>query len=134
MRKAAAVALVCLALGGCDTLHEYAGDAQQRFIVFFSGKSTELPDNGKTIVKSAAARIERTHPATVVIAAGVKSGDNMELSQSRFAVVRRALIDNGVRQDLIARAPIPGPKLAEIAVADNTADQRVEITLLNTAP
>jgi outer membrane protein OmpA-like peptidoglycan-associated protein len=134
MRKAAAVAFVCLALGSCDTLREYAGAAQSKFIVFFAGKSTELPDDGKAIVKTAAAKIEQTHPASVVVAAGTKSGESMELSEPRFAAVRQALISYGVRQDLIARAPIPGPKLATTSVAENTADQRVEIRLLDGKP
>jgi outer membrane protein OmpA-like peptidoglycan-associated protein len=123
--------LVCLLLAGCDTLRQYAGDAEPRFIVFFSAQSTELPDDGKTIVKTAAANIERTHPASVLIVAGAKSGNNMELSEPRFAVVRQALIDDGVSQDLIARSAIPGAKLAGNSA---TGDQRVEITLFDDKP
>jgi hypothetical protein len=52
----------------------------------------------------------------------------MELSKPRFAAVRRALIDEGVSQKLIARAPIAGPKL----VGAGTADDRVEISLFST--
>ena len=85
-------------------------------------------------MKTAAAKIETSHPATVVIAAGVKAGDSMGLSEPRFAAVRKALIDNGVRQDLIARASISGPKLVETDGAASTADQRVEIRLLSSTP
>ena len=127
----AAFAFICLALAGCDTLRQYSVAAEPRFIVFFGAQSTELPNDGKTIVKAAAADIERTHPASVLIAAGAKSGNNTELSEPRFAVVRQALIDDGVSQDLIARSAIPGAKLAGNSA---TGDQRVEITLLNDKP
>ena len=123
----ATLVLVCLVLAGCDTVRQYSGAAEPRFIVFFGTQSTELPDAGKTIVKTAAADIEQTHPATVLIAAGAKSGNNMELSEPRFAVVRQALIDDGVSQDLIARSTVPGAKLAGNSA---TGDQRIEITLL----
>ena len=127
----APLVLVCLTLAGCDTLRQSASGVEPRFIVFFLAQSTKLPDDGKTIVKTAAANIERTHPVSVLIAAGAKSGNDMELSGPRFAVVRQALIDDGVSQDLIARSAIPGAKLAGNSA---TGDQRVEITLLDDKP
>jgi hypothetical protein len=128
MRNAAAILIGCLVLGGYEASYAFAGSAPSKFIVFFSDRSTELPDVGKTIVKTAATCIEQTHPASVRIAAGAKPGGNMELSKPRFAAVRRALIDEGVSQKLIARAPIAGPKL----VGAGTADDRVEISLFST--
>jgi outer membrane protein OmpA-like peptidoglycan-associated protein len=131
MTKMAGLVLICLILGGCDTLRQYTGGAGPRFIVFFASRSTELPPDGRTIVKNAAAKIERTHPASVLIAASATSSNNTELSEPRFAVVRQALIDNGVSQDLIARSTLSGGKLAGNSV---TGDQRVEITLLANKP
>ena len=105
-----------------------------KYIVFFADQETEIPGSGGAIVKMAAAQIRQQHPATVMISAGTRSGNNMELSGSRFAAVRQALIDHGVREDLIARAPIQGPKLIQTANALDTADQRVEIRLLDKSP
>ena len=68
-----------------------------------------------------------TSEQTVQIAAGVSSG--MEMSAPRFAAVRKALIDDGVAEDLIARSAIPDPKLDT-----GTARQRVEIRLLMKGP
>jgi len=136
MRVIFATALLCVALSGCTTyreVHDYIY-GPPRFIVFFSGDSAALTSDARLIVKSAAVRIAGTRPASVVIAAGVTSGDDMELSAPRFAAVHDQLVADGVREDLIARAPIPGPKLAEVSVKSSTADQRVEIRLLDKAP
>jgi outer membrane protein OmpA-like peptidoglycan-associated protein len=138
MREKIAIALLCAAaLSGCATyerVHDYVY-GPPRFIVFFSGDSATLTPNAKAIVKSAATRIASHHPASVVIAAGVTAGDNMELSAPRFAAVHDQLVADGVAEDLIARAPIPGPKLAETTAkaGTSTADQRVEIRLLDKA-
>lgn len=138
MRARFAIAILCGGLSGCATYHAVRDyfDGPPRFIVFFAGDSTTLTPDARTIVKSAAARIASRRPASVVIAAGVHAGDNMGLSQSRFAAVHDELVADGVSQDIIARAPIPGPKLAESAAKSgaSTADQRVEIRLLDKAP
>jgi outer membrane protein OmpA-like peptidoglycan-associated protein len=139
MREKIAIALLCVvALSGCATytrVHDYIM-GPPRFIVFFAGDSATLTPDAKTIVKAASDRIASRHPASVVIAAGVTAGDNMELSEPRFAAVHDALVADGVREDIIARAPIPGPKLAETTAkpGTSTADQRVEIRLLDKAP
>jgi len=127
----ATLVLVCFLLVGHDMLRQNAGAAEPRFILFFGAQSTELQDAGKSIVKTAAGDIERTHPASVLIATGARSGNNMELSGPRFAVVRQALIDDGVSQALIARSAVPGAKLAGNSA---TGDQRVEITLIKYRP
>jgi len=139
MREKLAIALLCGAvLSGCTTyerVHDYVY-GPPRFIVFFSGDSATLTPDGKTIVKSAAARITSRHPASVLISAGVTAGDNMELSEPRFTAVHDELVADGVNKGLIARAPIPGPQLASTATkaGTSTADQRVEIRLLDKAP
>jgi len=139
MREKLVIAVLCGAvLSGCTTyerVHDYVY-GPPRFIVFFAGDSATLTPDAKTIVKSAAARIASHHPASVLIAAGVVAGDNMELSEPRFTAVHDELVADGVNADLIARAPIPGPKLAETAAKPgaSTADQRVEIRLLDKAP
>jgi outer membrane protein OmpA-like peptidoglycan-associated protein len=136
MRVIFATALLCVALGSCTTyngVHDYLY-GPPKFIVFFSGDSATLTGDARLIVKSAAVRVASARPASVLIAAGVTAGDNMELSGPRFAAVHDQLVADGVREDLIARAPIPGPKIAEAAVASNTADQRVEIRLLDKTP
>ncbi len=139
MREKIAIALLCgVALSGCTTytrVHDYFY-GPPRFIVFFPGDSATLTPDAKTIVKAASDRIASHHPASVVIAAGVTAGDNMDLSAPRFAAVHDALVADGVHEDLIARAPIPGPKIAETTAKDgaSTADQRVEIRLLDKTP
>jgi hypothetical protein len=99
--------------------------APPNFIVFFSDKSVELPAVAKSIVRTAAHGIEQARPISVLVATGGRGGAG--LSQSRFAVVRQALIAEGVSPKLIARAPINGPRLIETG----TADERVEIRLLS---
>jgi outer membrane protein OmpA-like peptidoglycan-associated protein len=139
MRAKIAIAFLCaVALSGCATytrVHDYFY-GPPRFIVFFPGDSATLTPDAQAIVKSAAARIASRHPASVVIAAGVVPGDNMDLSAPRFAAVHDALVADGVSEDVIARAPIPGPTLAETTAkpGTSTADQRVEIRLLDKAP
>lgn len=126
MREKIAIVLLCVALAGCATVHDYVYGPPTNFIVFFSGKTTALSSDGQTIVKSAAARVAASHPTSVVIESGVEAGG--DLAKPRFAAVRQALIDDGVSQDLIARSAIPGPKLA--GPTNSTGDQRVEIRLL----
>lgn len=136
MREKFAIALLCAGLSGCATyqnVHDYFY-GPPRFIVFFSGDGAALTPDAKAIVKSAAVRIAATHPKTVVIAAGVKSGDNMELSAPRYAAVHDELVADGVSENLFARAEIPEPKLVETSAKASTADQRVEIRLLDKAP
>jgi hypothetical protein len=130
VREKIAISLLCLALGGCATVHDYVYGPPTHFIVFFSGKGTVLSSDGRAIVKSAAARITTSRPTSVVIESGVDAGG--DLAEPRFTAVRQALIDDGVAQDLIARSDIPGPKLA--GNSNSTGDQRVEIRLLAKAP
>src|SRR5690348_6757947 len=104
-------------LGGCANDARGVDVAQNQpshFIVFFSGDSATLTPAAQLIVKDAASRIRDTRPATVMIAAGVKAGGNMELSEPRFQAVREALLADGIEPAIIARAPIPGPKLAAV--------------------
>ncbi len=118
---------VCLGLAGCETVHNIVYGPPTTFIVFFQDKSPDLSPDAMSIVKSAADAVRRQHPATVAIAAGVAS--NMEMSQPRFAAVRKALIDDGVSEDVIARSAIADPKLDT-----GPARQRVEIRLLAKGP
>jgi hypothetical protein len=121
-----------LLLCGCTTAVQQAGPSH--FIVFFSGDSASLTPEAQLIVKDAASHIRDTHPTTVMIAAGVKPGGNMELSEPRFQAVRQALVDDGIAPELIARAPIPGPKLASVDGGLSSGDERAEIRLLASAP
>ncbi|HEX4860015.1 MAG TPA: hypothetical protein VFV07_02180 [Rhizomicrobium sp.] len=124
-----AIACVCLGLAGCESVHSFVYGPPTTFIVFFQDKSTDLTPDAASIVKSAADAIHRQHPATVAIAAGVAPGGNMEMSQPRFAAVRKALVDDGIDEDIIARSAIADPKLDT-----GPARQRVEIRLLAKGP
>jgi hypothetical protein len=124
MRKAAAVLLSYLVLGGHAMSPARADCAPPKFIVFFSDRSAELPAVGKAIVKTAANGIEQNRPLSVLVATG---SDGKGLSEPRFAAVRRALIEEGVSPKLIARGPIRGPRLMDTG----TANDRVEIRLLS---
>jgi hypothetical protein len=129
MRVRIALLVACLALAGCETVHNLVYGPPTTFMVFFQEKSIDLTPDAASIVKSAADAIRRQHPAAVTIAAGVAPGGNMELSQPRFAAVRQKLVDDGVDESLIARAAIFDPKLDT-----GPARQRVEIRLLAKAP
>jgi hypothetical protein len=121
-----------LLLGGCAS-----GAVQNQpshFIVFFSGDSAKLTPEAQLIVKDAASHIHNTRPATVMIAAGVKAGGNMDLSEPRFQAVREALVADGIEPAIIARAPIPGPQLAAVDGGLSSGDERAEIRLLASAP
>lgn len=130
MSRTLALAFAGLALAGCAS---FPHDAPSNFIVFFSGDSTTLTDDGRAIVKSAATKIRQDRPQSVLISAGAKAG-NMELSEPRFAAVRQALVDQGVASDLVARAPLPPGTQLTGAAAAQTGDQRVEIRLLERGP
>ena len=131
MSRTLALAFAGLALAGCAS---FPHDAPSNFIVFFSGDSTTLTEDGRAIVKSAATKIRQDRPQSVMISAGAKPGDNMELSEPRFAAVRQALVDQGVASDLVARAPLPPGTQLTGAAAAQTGDQRVEIRLLERGP
>ena len=127
MRVWIATVCVCLGLAGCGTVRNLVYGPPATFIVFFQDKSTDLTPDAASIVKSAADAVHKQHPATVAIAAGVAA--NMEMSQPRFAAVRKALIDDGVDENIIARSAIADPKLDT-----GPARQRVEIRLLAKGP
>ena len=129
MRDKIAIAILCMALAGCTTVHDYIYGPPKTFIVFFETKSADLTPDASDIVKMAATAIQKQHPTTVQIAAGVAAGGNMEMSAPRFAAVRQKLIDDGVPEDIIARSAIPDPKLDT-----GPARQRVEIRLLANGP
>jgi hypothetical protein len=92
-------------------------------------KSAEITADSADILKMAAIQIQKQHPQTVQIAAGVAPGGNMEMSAPRFAAVRQKLIDDGVPEDLVARSAIADPQLDT-----GPARQRVEIRLLANGP
>jgi hypothetical protein len=122
MRKHLPLIFAVLALAGT------AAHAQtpSKFIVFFSGGSAALTPAAQLIVKDAASRIKDARPRTVLVSAGVKErGDH--LSRPRFLAVRQALVDDGVAPNIIARAPIPGPKLAAFDSGLSSGDDRAEI-------
>jgi flagellar motor protein MotB len=128
MRAKIAILLLCaglaaVGLAGCGTMRSIIHGNPSTFIVFFPVGSAQLTPDGRSIVNDAATVIKRSHPGMVVIAAGTAAG-NIEMSQPRFAAVRQALIDDGIDQDLIARAAIADPKLDTLP-----AKQRVEIRL-----
>jgi hypothetical protein len=127
MREKIAIAFLCVALAGCTTVHDYVYGSPKTFIVFFEAKSADLTPDAADIVKMAATAIQKQHPPTVQIAAGVAAG--MDMSAPRFTAVRQKLIDDGVPEDIIARSAIPDPKLDTGA-----ARQRVEIRLIANGP
>jgi hypothetical protein len=123
MKRLFAVSLAFGLLGGCSTfMHE----APANYVVFFSSSDTALSADARSVIDHAAAAIRATHPDSVMIAAGVATGDNLKLAQPRFDAVRAALVADGVSGDLIARSSIADASLSVGA----TGDQRVEIRLV----
>jgi hypothetical protein len=124
MRKHISLVLAFLALAGTAARAE----APSKFIVFFSGGSATLTPAARLIVLDAASRIKDARPQTVLVSAGVREhGDR--LSGLRFRAVRQELVDDGIASDIIARAPIPGPKLATFDGGLSSGDARAEIEL-----
>ncbi len=102
------------------------GPPPSTFLVFFHAKSAALSPEANAALDTAAAAIKNTaHPPSVVIAAGVDKGDNLALSEPRYQAVRTGLVSRGVREQLIARAPLPTTE----AKTGRTGFQRVEIIL-----
>jgi len=132
MGKRASIIFGLFLLGGCASGVQQ--DSPSHFIVFFSGDSATLTPEAQLIVKDAASRIRDARPATVMIAAGVKAGDNMDISEPRFQAVREALVADGIEPAIIARAPLPGPKLAVVDGGLSSGDERAEIRLLARGP
>lgn len=110
-------------LAGCGT---FGHQAPASYMVFFTSSNTELSPDARAVVDQAAADIRASHPQSVMIAAGVASGDNLKLAQPRFLAVRQALIADGIADDLIARSALSDASLSVGA----TGDQRVEIKLV----
>jgi outer membrane protein OmpA-like peptidoglycan-associated protein len=110
-------------LAGCSV---FTHEAPASYMVFFSSSTTELSPDARAVVDKAAVDIRGSHPESVMIAAGIASGDNLKLAQARFLAVRQALIADGVADDLIARTAIADASLSVGA----TGDQRVEIKLV----
>ena len=105
-------------------------DTPPVFIVFFHSGSAELVPESQAIIDQAVAAIRRMHPASVALASGVASGDNLRLAEPRFASIRQALVAKGVAASLIARSSLPDAKLN----AGAAGDTRVEIMLLAKPP
>ena len=110
-------------LTGCSVFVHPAPDS---YMVFFPSSSTELSADARAVIDSAASDVRAHHPESVMIAAGIASGDNLKLAQPRFLAVRQALIADGVPDDLIARTAIADASLS----VGTTGDQRVEIKLV----
>ena len=104
----------------------FVNPAPASYMVFFPSSNTELSADARAVVDSAAGDIRAHHPESVMIAAGIASGDNLKLAEPRFLAVRQALIADGVSDDLIARTAIADASLS----VGTTGDQRVEIKLV----
>ena len=122
--------MILAALAGCETMSSISSISSitpppSTYVVFFGPGSAELPPEARVALDQAAAAIHRQHPARVAIASGVAKAGTLELAEPRYIVVRKALADRGVKQDLIARASLPDSG----ATLDNAAYQRVEIIL-----
>jgi hypothetical protein len=110
-------------LAGCST---FMRDRPTDYMVFFPSSEIVLSADARAVVDQAAAAIRGTHPQSVILAAGVASGDNLKLAGPRVDAVRDALVADGVSADLIARSSLPDTAL-EIRT---NGDQRVEIKLV----
>ncbi|MEI9889124.1 MAG: hypothetical protein WDN08_21985 [Rhizomicrobium sp.] len=123
MKRLVPLSLALILVAGCST---FGGRAPDQYMVFFSSSTTVLSPDARAVVDKAASAIRSTHPDSVLIAAGIASGDNLKLAQPRFDAVREALIADGVSPDLIARTAIADASLS----VGTTGDQRVEIQLV----
>jgi outer membrane protein OmpA-like peptidoglycan-associated protein len=97
------------------------------YIVFFPKGSSEVTSDAHTIIAQAVSAIKAIHPATVAIASGVATGDNLRLAEPRYQAIQQALIAGGVPAALIAQSSLPDTKLDVGA----TGDTRVEILLVS---
>ena len=123
MKRLVALSFGLSLLAACSTFNR---EAPSDYMVFFSHGDTALSADGRAVVDRAASAIRATHPASVLIAAGTDTGDNLKLAEPRFLTVRQALIADGVADAIITRSAIADASLSVGA----TGDQRVEINLI----
>ena len=97
------------------------------FIVFFHKGSSEVTSEARSVIDQAVSAIKAVHPATVAIASGVATGDNLRLAEPRYQAIQHALVAAGVPAALIAQSSLPDAKLDVGA----TGDTRVEILLVS---
>ena len=117
---AACLAVACLA--ACSTFSR----APSNYIVFFTEGASTLTPEARAIVNKAATEIRLKNPSSVAIATGVPTGDNLKLAEPRFEAIQKALIEDGVSNNIIARATLAEKQ-------DNVtpiANQRAEIQLI----
>lgn len=122
MRQFLPALTLAVALAGCSTLQDNPTD---KYLVFFAPGSYELAPSSRTIVDKAAVAIKSTHPKSIIIGAGGSKG--LALADERFAVVRDALVTDGVEPTKIVQSNLPVEKIK----GDTIADLRVEIQLVN---
>jgi len=127
MRRFILLSVIAATLCSCSSLGDQPAPV---YIVFFHRGAIEIAPEAGTALDQAAAAIRSAHPASIAIASGVATGDNLRLAEPRFNVVRQALIARGVRAEIIARSALADSKLDVGA----TGDTRVEILLLTKAP
>ena len=110
------------ALAGCSSLQN---NPPAKYEVFFAPGSYELAPASRAIVDQAASAIKSSHPKSILIGAGGTKG--LALADERFAVVRNALVTDGVEPAKIVQSNLPVEKIK----GDTIADLRVEIQLVN---
>jgi outer membrane protein OmpA-like peptidoglycan-associated protein len=123
MKHIVAVCLSLACLAACSSLG--FGSAPSNYIIFFAEGASVLTPEARVIVDKAATEIKMKNPATVAISTGVATGDNLSLAQPRFEAVQKALVEDGVPQNIIARSAIAEKKDNVTAIAN----QRAEIQL-----
>ncbi len=109
-------------LAGCAGLQE---NAPAKYEVFFGPGNSELSPSTRAIVDKAAAAIKSQHPKSVILSAGGAT-KGIALGDTRFNVVRDALVADGVNAAVIVQSNLPIDKMKGSSIAE----LRVEIQLV----
>ncbi len=129
MRRLIAIGLL-LALAGCAAPSATASGQPLRYPLYFQEWSARLDEEGKLVVKTAAA-YAASHPFAEVTVNGFAAPDgssqaNVDISRTRAQIVSDELVNDGVSPDRIKRGALGATPFAFSALES----RRVEISVL----
>lgn len=103
---AAAVVLMTAGCGASVT----PPSAKQEYLVFFDDFSAHLSDEARTVIDSAAAEAKRRHTTRIRVEASANANGSpdatMKIARTRAAVIRDALVSDGVSDATILQVPL----------------------------
>ena len=102
-------AAVVIMAAGCSASVTPAS-TKQEYLVFFDDFSAHLSDEARAVIDSAAAEAKRNHTKRIRVEASANANGSpdatMKIARTRAAVVRDALVSDGVSDSTILLIPL----------------------------